>query len=434
MSPERLDYLIDRFFAGTCTQEEKQELAAAVDHPPAGDADHPPAGDADHPVTGDADHPVASDEILRIALEKAWMQHEPGSLRMPEEMSDRILQSLIPTHRSRLIILRGTRRSRLIILRGTRKWWMAAAAVFLVGSGIYLLGHPPRKAAQPLANNQPPAKDIAPGGNRAFLTLGNGQKIMLDSADNGILAQQGNATVTKLSNGQVAYATSGTPSRTSASPSSPTTLYNTMSTPAGGQYRLSLPDGTRVWLNSSSSITYPVAFTGTERHVRITGEAYFEVTKNIAMPFRVATGNTSVYVLGTSFNISAYTDETSINTTLVEGVVRIGTDKGQKVLAPGQQGQVAPDGGIKWEPHANVEQAVAWKNGIFSFRDADIRTIMRQLSRWYNVEVSYAGALPAGDFSGEIGRSLTLTQVLNGLSQEKVHYRIETGNKIVILP
>jgi transmembrane sensor len=417
MSPERLNYLIDRFFSDTCTKEERQELASVIDHP------------------------ADSDEPLRTALEKAWMQHEPGDLLMPDEMSGRILQSLnLPGHAVEL----GPRpvalpvRPRLTFLRGNKKWWMAAAAALLVGSGLYLLAPLSRNAAAPIAGKRAVPVDFAPGGNRASLTLGNGQKIMLDSANNGILAKQGSSTITKLSNGQLAYTTTNATSGSSAVPGSSVDpaapLYNTMSTPAGGKYELTLPDGSRVWLNASSSITYPVAFAGNERQVEITGEAYFEVTKIKAMPFRVVARNTSVYVLGTSFNINAYSDENNISTTLVEGAVKIGSDKQQRVLAPGQQGRINADGNIDWITHADVEQAVAWKNGIFSFHDADIRTLMRQLSRWYDVEVTYEGAMPTGDFSGEIGRGLTLTQVLNGLSQEKVHYKIVEGNKIVILP
>jgi len=403
MSIERLHYLIDRYFDGSATEEEKAELLRWL-----------------------REQPTEQDEPLRLALESAWMRHET-SVRMPDEMSGRILSSLQPVA---MPAPRG--RTRLVTLAGNKTRWAVAAAILFVCTGIYLLTRSLPHATIPRTADARPPKDIGPGGDKAILTLGNGQKIILDSASNGILAKQGVATISKLSNGQLAYSVTESPE--ARDPAGTPDLYNTMSTPAGGQYRLTLPDGTGVWLNSTSSITYPAAFRGKERHVSITGEVYFEVAKNRAMPFRVETGGLSVYVLGTSFNINAYKDEASINTTLLEGAVRIGSGKGEQTLKPGQQAQVAAGGGISLVQHADLEQTMAWKNGIFAFRNADIRTVMRQLSRWYNVEVSYAGAPPPGDFSGEIGRGLTLTQVLNGLSQEKVHFKIEEGNKIIIQP
>ena len=157
------------------------------------------------------------------------------------------------------------------------------------------------------------------------------------------------------------------------------------------------------------------------------------MTKNKTHPFHVQAGEASVQVLGTSFNINAYSDENSINTTLVEGAVKIAGHQKEQVLAPGQQAQLT-NSSLTLIPNADVEQALAWKNGIFSFRNADIRTVMRQLSRWYNVEVTFAGTPPKGEFTGEIGRSLTLTQVLNGLSREKIHFEIKEGNKIIVEP
>lgn len=312
-------------------------------------------------------------------------------------------------------------KSRIYFLQ--RYWW-AAACIILLTAGAYYLS---RQTQQPVMVNRAPVKDVAPGGNRAVLTLSDGSVITLDSAGNGVLAQQGNTRITKLNNGQLAYSGSGNPEGK--------VLYNTMSTPLGGQYQLILPDGTGVWLNAASSISYPTAFTGNERSVTVTGEAYFEVVKNEKMPFRVKAGNTTIDVLGTHFNINAYKDEASINTTLLEGAVRVNVSQQQQQLRPGQQARVMANGAsIQVVEHADISEVMAWKAGFFSFNDADLPTVMRQLSRWYNVEVKYEGSIPQRVFTGEIGRNLTLSQVLKGLTKTRIKYRIENGNRIVIQP
>ena len=273
--------------------------------------------------------------------------------------------------------------------------WIAAAAIILILAGAawwYTSQDPNAPDKHPTA----PAiakNDVPPGGNHAVLTLSNGRSIVLDSAGNGILTQDGNAVVHKLSNGQLAYeaAASHEPRATSE------IVYNTLSTPKGGQYQLTLPDGSRVWLNAASSITYPTAFTGADRMVTITGEAYFEVIHNQQKPFRVRSGQQVTEDIGTSFNINAYADEPSIRTTLIDGKVKVSKDKAAHILSPGEQLSLQNDhfGPVM---HADVQQVLAWKNGIFSFHDADLSTVMRQLARWYDIEVAYEGAVPGGTF------------------------------------
>ncbi|PSL44740.1 FecR family protein [Chitinophaga niastensis] len=304
------------------------------------------------------------------------------------------------------------------------KWWAAACTIFLAATGAYFLL---QQHQQPAIIASLPIQDIAPGSNKAILTLADGSQITLDSATNGLLAQQGNTKITKLANGQLAYDESGGTEEK--------VLYNTMSTPLGGQFKLILPDGSAVWLNAGSSITYPTAFTGNERSVSITGEAYFEVAKNEKMPFRVKAGNTAIEVLGTNFNINAYKDEAAISTTLLEGAVRIHANNQQLTLKPGQQARVTPQSSrIQVINDVNLLESIAWKEGFFSFENADLPAVMRQLARWYNVEVKYEGAIPQREFTGEIGRSLTLSQVLKGLSKTRIKYRIENGNRIIIQP
>ncbi|TWF32759.1 FecR family protein [Chitinophaga polysaccharea] len=306
-----------------------------------------------------------------------------------------------------------------------KKWWAAAAVVAIAAAGIYFLR--PHKVQPPVVATKAPVRDVAPGGNKAMLTLADGSQITLDSASNGLLATQGQTKVTKLSNGQLVYDESANPEGQ--------VLYNTMSTPLGGQYKLVLPDGSTVWLNAGSSITYPTAFIGKERSVSITGEAFFDVAKNEKMPFLVKTRGTVVEVLGTQFNVNAYTDEAAIATTLLEGAVRVNLRQQQLQLRPGQQARIAPQADkIAVVDHVNLQECVSWKDGFFSFDNADLPTVMRQLARWYNIEVKYEGAVPQRSFTGEIGRSLSLSQVLKGLTKTRIKYRIENGNRIVIQP
>lgn len=267
--------------------------------------------------------------------------------------------------------------------------------------------------------------NIRPGSNKAILTLQDGSTIVLNDAKDGTLAQQGNAKVVKLANGQVIYNNEADAAPTKV-------LYNTMSTPKGGQYKLTLPDGTEVWLNSASSITYPTAFVDKERNVSITGEAYFEVAKDKTKPFHVKAGNQMVEVLGTHFNIMAYADEEAIKTTLLEGSVKISENNQSSILKPGDQAVVDKNGSLKVGP-ASIEDALAWKNGYFKFNRVDIKYIMRQLARWYDVDVIYQGQIPNDEFVGKMGRGENIAQVLHLLELGGVHFKID-DKKIIVLP
>jgi ferric-dicitrate binding protein FerR (iron transport regulator) len=209
-------------------------------------------------------------------------------------------------------------------------------------------------------------------------------------------------------------------------------LYNTMSTPAGGEYQLTLADGTKVWLNAASSITFPTSFTGKERKVSISGEAYFEVASNPSHPFIVSARGMDVTVLGTHFNINAYADEGSIRTTLLEGSVRVASERdGQaREISPGQQSSLDPAGGMHVR-EVNTDEVIAWKNGLFQFNKTDIQTMMRQISRWYNIEVKFAGPVNE-QFSGIIPRNITLTELLTVLKTVKVKFAID-GNKLTVM-
>lgn len=302
-----------------------------------------------------------------------------------------------------------------------RRWgWAAAVLVLLVSAGAYFLLKP--SPAKPV---MAAVADIAPGSNKAVLTLADGSEMLLDSAGNRTIQQGG--TAIKQTGGNLQYNATGGEAAGS---------YNTLTTPRGGQFRITLPDGTKVWLNAASSLHYPTAFTGNERKVSITGEAYFEVAKNEEKPFRVAINATNtIEVLGTSFNVNAYTDEDYISTTLLTGLVRVRNGTGQAVLKPGQQAHAtAAQPFVQVLEHADISKAIAWKNGLFNFQDVDLKEVMQQLSRWYDIEVVYEQGIPDLQFIGEIDRSMPLSEVLKGLQMSGVNFRLEQGRRLLVYP
>jgi ferric-dicitrate binding protein FerR (iron transport regulator) len=322
------------------------------------------------------------------------------------------------------------------------KWVRYAAAIILLfGIGSYLY-YVQKASHAKVAIRQPIHEDdIQPGTNGAVLTLADGSTIKLDSLGNGVIARQHGTEIT-LHNGQLDYTA---PGQMDAQPHEQNngqirrqTFLNTVSTPAGRQFRLILPDGTKVWLNAASSLRYPVVFNEGERKVSVTGEAYFEVAKNEKKPFKVTINNaTEVQVLGTNFNINAYSNEPVIKTTLIAGSIRLYNLKKNEgaLLSPGDQAVVDSTFTMPVKKRrVEVERDIAWKDGLFSFTDADLHTVMRQLARWYNVKVDYQGGIPDMRFDGKIDKSLTLVQVLNGLTKKRVKYKIEGPDKITIYP
>lgn len=300
----------------------------------------------------------------------------------------------------------------------------AAAVLIVVGSGLfYLQQRSPEHLTANVYKN-----DVAPGGNKAMLTLADGSKISLDEAANHQLATQSGTKITKTAAGQLVYATAD---QTQAAESS----LNTISTPRGGQYQVTLADGTKVWLNASSSLTYPSGFVNTKlRQVMLKGEAYFEVAKDKLHPFLVKTDRQTVKVLGTHFNISSYEDDQTTKTTLLEGLVsvnRTDSDQEAKVIHPGQQAVF--NGNVIAVKEANTEEAMAWKNGYFRFNDEDIKSVMRKLSRWYNIDVHYEGEVSQEGFTGKISRFKPISEVLNALESTKtIHFRVE-GRRVTVI-
>ena len=305
------------------------------------------------------------------------------------------------------------------------RWVAAAVFVLLAGAGTWLLLRNKTGESTMIAQQQRFKNDVGPGRNAAILTLAGGKEIVLDSSATGTIGKQNNAVIVN-NNGQLIYKTLH---------EKPTGIFfNTLTTPRGSQYQMILPDGSKVWLNAASSITYPVAFGGERRVVTITGEAYFEVAKNEAQPFVVQEGDMSVQVLGTHFDVNGYADEADRKTMLLEGSVRI-LDKGSNsLLKPGQQAVLdRHDDKIQIVDHPNVEAVMAWKNGTFLFEDATIESIMRQVARWYDVEVVYNTSI-SKHFVADIPRNVPLSRLLELLElTDQVHFRIE-GKKITVIP
>ncbi|RPD42156.1 FecR family protein [Chitinophaga barathri] len=381
MNKALLEELTDRYITGAATAAEKQQLQSLLDDPL---------------------YLEAFEQMVLSSLEAEKYQQEPD-----EQVFRRIYAGIEKQ-------LRPAPR-----VRSLKTYLAAAAAVLLLilAGGAYVLLNKNTTHQPPLST---PLADVQPGGNKAVLTLADGTTVTVDSAARQIA--QGGGTI-QQQNGQLQYTTSA---------SIPDT-YNTLTTPPGGQYRLRLPDGTEVWLNAASSIRFPVTFAKTERKVEVTGEAYFEVAQNAASPFKVIVNKqTEVQVLGTSFNINAYTDEQDIKTTLLSGKVKVIAGNTGVQLSPGQQA-VNRAGRVEVNKNVDTDKVTAWKNGLFNFQDASLEEVMRQLSRWYNIEIIYENGIPDMEFYGKMQRDIPLSAMLKMLERAEVKFRLEGNNRLVVL-
>ena len=314
-----------------------------------------------------------------------------------------------------------------------RPWFVRAASVAAVILFIFVSGYfffPQKKSTNTtvIRSATAPLKTIpapVPGRNLAILTLGNGRQILLDSSEAGTLASEGNTKIIKIGSGQLSYAATQN--------GNPEIAFNTLSTPRGGQYQVELPDGSQVWLNSDSRLHFPTVFTGAERIIDLSGEAYFEVAKNKKMPFVVKVNGSEIRVFGTHFNVNGYADEALTKTTLLEGSVQVSKGESRAMLIPGQQAQVNVQGENVQVSIADTEEAIAWKNGYFQFNKSDISSVMKQLSRWYDLEVRFQGQKPEAHFRGKISRSLQLSEMMKVIEASGVRCKLE-GKTLVILP
>jgi transmembrane sensor len=331
------------------------------------------------------------DEEIKLFMDRSWPRLATH-YTLPDSDKDVILRSIFSTPPRRVHVL-------------TTAWFRyAAAVVLLLCVGAYLWNRNTHK--EEVAQQAGPVslqKDVPPGREGATLTLADGRQLVLDSLGNGIIATQ-NGSKVALNDGQLLY--------DPAEDDVAAPAYNTMTTARGRQFRLVLPDGSAVWLNAASSITYPTSFGGATREVAISGEAYFEVAKNPGHPFIVHAGKEKVTVLGTHFNVMAYDDEASINTTLLEGSVKVVAPGYEKILVPGQQARLA--GGQLRVHSVDTADVVAWVRGQLSMENVDIAGLMRQVSRWYDVDVELRGTMPNKHFFGMIDRNASY---LSGISQ-----------------
>jgi transmembrane sensor len=301
-------------------------------------------------------------------------------------------------------------------IRAIRRWWAAAAILLLAGIGTYFWATIPKDNATPIVENR--SSDIPAGREGAVLTLADGSQVSLDTIQNATIAQQGGVTA-RVVDGTLRYEGTGNE-----------IMYNTVSTPKGRMYRVILPDGTIAWLNAASHIKYPSAFSGAHRKVELKGEAYFEVAKDPIRPFFVKINETtSIEVLGTSFNVNAYSNEISINTTLLEGKVKVMAAANFRLLLPGRQALVE-NNYIK-VIDADTDKVMAWKNGLFDFTDASFASMMRQLERWYDIEVVYENGIPDLALTGKISRDVTLQGLLKNLERMGVHCQLKERKLIV---
>lgn len=358
---------------------------------------------------------------LATAEEKAmlenWYMQKSDSLSLVDEEID--FNAIDTALRTATFNYAGLQEQQIAVETKRFKLWPRIAAVasiiLVVAAGLFYLNNTQTRSG---GLNVSKENDIAAGSDKAILTLADGKQIVLTDAKNGELASEDDVLIEKTVDGQLQY--KGRDGNKSAA------LYNNISTPRGGQYTVMLSDGTKVILNAASSLKYPTVFKGKDRTVELTGEGYFEVAHNISKPFKVISQGQTVEVLGTHFNINSYTDEPNVKTTLLEGSVNVNGI----VIKPNQQAILAASNQVVVR-QVDAEDAVAWKDGLFKFDHTDIKTSMRQIARWYDVEVVYEDDIQDEQFYGKIERSYTLSEVLKVLELSNVHFKME-GRKIIV--
>lgn len=349
----------------------------------------------------------------RVLLRK--MQEEFPEILASEPVIDQEISDRMEAR-----LLQQISAPRVLRMRNRRTWLAAASALVLLAAGAMYLFSRKQDQAVPLAANHTPVapKDIAPGSAKAVLTLADGSTVTLDSAGNQVIHQ--GQTLVQLQNGQLEY---------DADNIGQAAGYNILSVPRGGQFTIVLPDGSRVWLNSASKLRYPTAFTGEQRLVELEGQGYFEVRKDAQHPFIVKTKTLDVEVLGTGFDVMAYPDEKSMNTTLVEGAVRVK----DVMLKPGQQARMEYSTGCIYVAPADIQQVIAWKTGFFEFDNANLADIMRQASRWYDIDIdmNISSVNQNKAYGGRISRNLPLSELLNMLEANGARFNLQ-GRKLIV--
>ncbi|ATP55067.1 anti-sigma factor [Pedobacter ginsengisoli] len=383
MDSERLQYLFERFHTSNCTKQELEELNNWYEELGAG--------------SNQIDH---------------WINLAGGEEELSEELYRNFSKRKNIQKKHQLF---------------SWSWKISAASILiLLGTGLLFYKLFPDHSEVPTELVQVP---ILPGKNKAMLTLADGTKIVLDDSKNGEISRKNGVLITKTDSGSLAYYTEKNQTVTPDK-----MAFNTLYVPRGGQYQITLQDGTKVWMNSESKLYFPVTSNGKDRRVRLTGEAYFEVAHNKRLPFKVQTGDQIVSVLGTHFNIKGYPEDSAIATTLLQGSVRISKlSTGQaKMLVPGQQSNLSETGKDIEISYVKTDQAIAWKNGYFLFDNQDIKSVMKTISRWYNVDVTYGNSLGNDRFGGTFSRNANLSELLANLEElGGVRFQISNRNIIV---
>lgn len=387
---DHFSILLEAFISKTATAEQEQELMAWL---------------------LEADR----DDDLKEYVQKTWKQFQPQVHSNNVEW-DQMFEKII-------VSKKGGRLS-----TGRFSWLRVAAAavtfLFLSLGGYYIMKENSQNKISGLelpVNNKDQV--LAPGLNKAILTLSDGTLIILEKEESGALAVQGNVTVEKTADGQIIY-----------NGSSDEIKLNTITVPKGSRpLQLQLADGSKVWLNVESSITYPTAFSGSTRNVQITGEAYFEVAPNEKMPFKVSKGDAEVIVLGTHFNINTYENETAMKITLLEGSVKVRKGKVSDLLTPGQQALITRNSTDNIHiVKVDKDQVMAWKNDLFNFEGARLDEVMRQLERWYNIDVIYENGIPDIEFVGKMSKNISLNDLLLILEKTKVRFKLIDGRNLIV--
>lgn len=395
MSNSRLSILFQLYLANQARPEEKAELSALLADPD-------------------------QEEEAKALMGEAWKEFVPQRPVFDSHTSQRMLRQILNQKAEEQCteesIAPGWNYKSYIPL--------AASLFLMLTAGLLLFIKPAEKSKKtiPVDNSvvmNKPELDVAPGGNKAMLTLADGTQIALDDVSTGKIASQEGINITKTADGQLIYTRTDS---VSSKQQFEQNQINTISTPKGGQYQVNLPDGSKVWLNAASTLKFPTRFAPDERLVELTGEAYFEIASRMGkggqLPFKVVSAEAGkhqvVEVLGTHFNINAYANERVMKTTLIEGSVKVTNmnEQASNMLKPGQQA-ILKANYIKISA-VDIEEVMAWKHGHFRFNNLKLPEIMKQLERWYNVEVNYAD-MPQTRYQGFISKNVTLSQVLDML-------------------
>jgi transmembrane sensor len=397
MTPDYIQFLLDQWLSGKATVEEKNALMELL-------------------KTG------AYARDIKNTLEDSLAKNQDGP-SWNEERLDEMMQNIVSDKTA------SQNKQPAMIISWPKRIAAAAIIIMLLTSAAYLVLNRNSNvvAKEQVVVNQP-AQDVNPGTSKAVLTLANGSVILLDSAATGNIAEQGAANIIKTAGGQIAYDVKD-PQHMLAE----NVEYNVLATPRGGQYKLVLPDGSLVWLNAESSIRYPTVFAGSTRSVEVTGEVYLEVAKQKKAFLVGLSDGSSIQVLGTRFNVNAYKDESAIKTTLLQGSVKILTGSDSAIISPGEQAQVSLGNSrtIRILADADMDQVMAWKNGLISFRGLDIKRIMKLIERWYDMDVVFQGNLSERTFTGEAESTAKLSEILRILRLNDINFKVE-GKRIIV--